>query len=853
MKNEKTFWAGLLAVSSIFILLLTYFFMRVIFPFHVDQMKKRADETVHHLQTVLPHLSPPVRQQYLEKISKETEDLSYLLLMDVTGRALNHSNPSRIGMSFDEAGFRRCLTSGTRIEQIYIRDADRPDSPYHNEKTIDILDPYYAADGKIAGVVNVGISLAAVESIKQKYITVSVVAVAFWFAFIAVFAFSHLRTLAQKRRADHALLESERRLSRAVSGTSDAIWEWHLTTGATYFSPRWYSMLGYDEQELAMTIDTWQELCHPDDLLPTMARVEAAVATRGAVGYEAEFRLRHKQGHWLWILGRGNFAEFADDHTPTLLSGTNTDITERKNNEEKLRESESRYRSIIENIQDVYYRTDREGILVQLSPSGSRLLGYESTTEMLGRPNAFFWAKPEQRNELLAQLGKTGVINDYEVVLRRKDGSSINVSTSSGYYHDQHGNILGVEGIFRDITERKRAEKSWQELQEQLLQSQKMEAVGRLAGGVAHDFNNMLVVIMGRAELALMKLPVAHPLYVDLLEIRQAAERSAHLTKHLLAFARKQTVSPKVLDLNTTIATMLKMHRRLIGEEIEIEWLPGADLHSVKIDPSQIDQLLVNLCVNARDAIVGVGKVKIATSNVLLDTEFCAQHVGLRSGKYVQLTVSDNGSGIEADIIDHIFEPFFTTKDLGKGTGIGLATVFGIVKQNNGIVTVESRLGQGTTFNIYLPVFADTLEDVEEIVAVPETQRGLGETILLVEDEAAIIDLGKVMLESLNYRVLEASSAAEAILLAKEYAGAIDLLITDVVMPQMNGRELASQIMTICPDVQCLYMSGYTADIIGERGILDDTINFIQKPFSMQMLADKVHQVLNHRVEITRQ
>ena len=368
--------------------------------------------------------------------------------------------------------------------------------------------------------------------------------------------------------------------------------------------------------------------------------------------------------------------------------------------------------------------------------------------------------------------------------------------------------------------------------------------MGRLAGGVAHDVNNVLSVILGHAELAMTQVDGTDRLHRHLREIRKAARHSAALTGQLLAFARKQTVAPKVLELNDTVAGMLKMLRRLIGEDIELLWRPGDDLWPVRIDPAQIDQILANLSVNARDAIAGVGKATIETANVTIDEAFCADHAGLVPGEYVLLAVSDDGCGIDKATQEHLFEPFFTTKEVGKGTGLGLATVYGIVKQNNGFINVYSEPKRGATFKIYLPRYLGKAAQIQKAGLEEPVGRGR-ETVLLVEDDPAILDIGRMMLEDFGYRVLTANTPGEAIRIAEEHAGMIDLLMTDVVMPEMNGRDLAKQVLSLYPDIKRLFMSGYTADVIAHQGVLDEGVNFIQKPFSMQALAAKVREVLD--------
>jgi CheY-like chemotaxis protein len=350
-------------------------------------------------------------------------------------------------------------------------------------------------------------------------------------------------------------------------------------------------------------------------------------------------------------------------------------------------------------------------------------------------------------------------------------------------------------------------------------------------------------VISGHTELALEQSQPGEQIYQDLLEIQSAAARSANLTRQLLAFARKQTVCPVLLDLNDTVGSMLKMLQRLIGEDIELAWLPGHDLWPVKIDPSQVDQILANLAVNARDAITGVGQLTIETANVDLDEEYCANHLGFVRGQYVQLEVSDNGCGMDSKILAHIFEPFFTTKKEGQGTGLGLATVYGIVKQNQGFINVYSEPGQGTTIRIYLPRVKMEAMGTRPETSREEPPRG-AETILIVEDDPAILDISKRFIERFGYKVLTAASPKLALKLVEEFTGTIDLLITDVVMPEMNGKELARLLQEMKPGIKCLFMSGYTADAIARQGILDEGICFLPKPFSSREIALKIREAL---------
>jgi CheY-like chemotaxis protein len=369
-----------------------------------------------------------------------------------------------------------------------------------------------------------------------------------------------------------------------------------------------------------------------------------------------------------------------------------------------------------------------------------------------------------------------------------------------------------------------------------------MESVGRLAGGVAHDFNNMLQAILGNVALALEQAPVSGQLHDDLIEVQKAAQRSASLTSQLLAFARKQTVRPQLLDLNDTVTGMLNMLRRLIGENLHLAWLPGPGLWLVQMDPSQVDQMLANLTVNARDAIKGAGKITIETSNMTLDDTYAQTHADCVPGEYVLLVVSDTGCGMNPETQGHLFEPFFTTKDVGEGTGLGLATVYGIVKQNDGLISVYSELGRGTTFKIYLPR-AKAQAQPAAVIAEGKPLRGT-ETVLLVEDETQVLKLGQRILKQQGYTVLTAPTPKAALALTAQHQGPLHLLITDVVMPGMNGKELLNQLQSNYPGLKCLFMSGYTADVIAHHGVLDKGVQFLQKPFTVRTLTDKVREVL---------
>ncbi len=484
-----------------------------------------------------------------------------------------------------------------------------------------------------------------------------------------------------------------------------------------------------------------------------------------------------------------------------------------------------------------------------VNPAAAAMLGY-APEELIGRPSHSVWhhtradgtPNPVEECAILAVYRSGTAHRSADDLFWRKDGSSFPVQYTGTPMRDG-GRVVGAVVTFTDITELRASEEARRKLGEQLVQSQKMESVGRLAGGVAHDFNNMLGVIIGHAELALMHVGANTPLLEDLQEIRKAAERSAELTRQLLAFARKQTVVRRVLDLNETVDGMLRMLRRLIGEQIELVWRPGAGAAVVRMDPSQIDQILANLLVNGRDAIEGAGTITIETSSASLDAAHCATRPHLAPGEYVLLSVRDSGRGMDPGTMSNIFEPFFTTKDVGQGTGLGLATVYGIVKQNEGLIGVQSEKGVGTRFDIYLPRQAGCVTRGAMNPAQPPLARP-HETILLVEDERAILEMTTLMLRGLGYHVLPASTADEAMELAVRSASELSLLVTDVVMPATNGRELATNLLSLYPGLKLLYMSGYTSNILAHHGVAEEGGRFLQKPFSLNELALKVREAL---------
>ena len=523
------------------------------------------------------------------------------------------------------------------------------------------------------------------------------------------------------------------------------------------------------------------------------------------------------------------------------LVAVSTDITQRMKMEAELRESVERNRVILKTATDGFLRTDMNARIMEVNDAYCEMSGY-TESELLGLSVTQLEAD-EQPAEFNLRFRDCVGREDrrFESIHQRKDGSTFDVEVSMQCQPDYDGQIVV---FLRDLTERRKAEEENRRVQNQFIQAQKMESIGRLAGGVAHDFNNMLSIILGYSDMALNKLDKKDPLYRDLMAIHNASERSVALTRQLLAFARKETIEPKVLDLNTVIGDLLKMLRRLIGEDIELEWKPAPELAKISMDPSQVDQVLANICINARDAISGVGRISMSTANETFDDAYCASNPGYLSGSFVRVSVADNGCGMDEETLKCIFEPFFTTKDRGKGTGLGLATVYGIAKQNHGFIKVNSEPGKGTVFNIYFRTMTTASEQETPTESVGLDLHG-SETILFVEDEDMILELGKRMLEQIGYKVLTAASPSRALELAKEYDGPIHLLITDVILPGMNGKQLSELLVAERPDLEVLFMSGYTADVIGNHGVLDEGVNFLRKPFFSKQLAAKIRLVLS--------
>jgi len=535
-----------------------------------------------------------------------------------------------------------------------------------------------------------------------------------------------------------------------------------------------------------------------------------------------------------------NARVFDLDGSPTIISSMR-DISERK-------EAEEQYRNIFDGAMEGIYRTAPAGKLLAANSALAKMLGYDSREQLESTINDMahqVWLDPNDRKRFIALLEEQGSLRNFECQVKRKDGAGIWVSVKGRKVCGADGRTLYYDGFVDDITERKHTEAEKAKLEDQLRQAQKLESIGKLAGGVAHDFNNLLTVINGYSDFLLERLATSEPLRSQAGEIRTAAERAAGLTKQLLAFSRRQTIEPRVVDLNTTIRESAPMLQRLIGEDIALKTHLDSSSGQIMADPDQIHQVLMNFAVNARDAMALGGTLDIETTDVELNETISATiHHDVNPGFYVLMTVTDTGHGMDETTRQHIFEPFFTTKEIGKGTGLGLATVYGIVQQSGGWIEVQSKVGVGTSFKVYLPRI-DASQVREEHVVSTVTEKA-SETILLVEDQEAVRSFGVAALKRYGYYVIETADGEEAIAAAGKYSGELHLLLTDVVLPGMNGKELAERLKELRPNLKVLFFSGYTADVIAHHGVLNPGVAFLHKPFSQEELAQKVREVLEN-------
>jgi PAS domain S-box-containing protein len=651
-----------------------------------------------------------------------------------------------------------------------------------------------------------------------------------------------IRHAIERKRAEEALRESEERYRTILDNIEDGYFEVDIAGNFTFFNDSLCGILGYSRDEMmGMNNRQYTDEENARKLYQAFNKVyRTGEPTKGF-----DWEIIRKDGAKRYIETSVSLIKDSSGQ-PIGFRGVVRDITERMRTEEALKESEERYRTAIESSNDGVSITKGD-LHLFVNRKYLEIFGYNHLEEIVGKPPSIT-VHPDERDRVMEITRKRQAGEDvpskYEFKGIRKDGDIIyiEVSAAKTIYRGEAVSLA----YLRDITERKGAEEEMAALQEQLRQSQKMEAIGRLAGGIAHDFNNFLTVIKGYSQLSLLELKEDSPLKGNIEEINRATDQSAGLIRQLLAFSRRQVMEMRVLDLNILLQNLNKMLRRVIGEDIELVTLLAEDLGRVKTDPGQIEQVILNLAVNARDAMPSGGKLTIETANVELDGAYARRHVAVTPGRYVMLAVSDTGVGMTPEVRDRVFEPFFTTKEEGKGTGLGLSTVYGIVKQSEGNIWIYSEPGHGTTFKIYLPQVEELLEEVKEKVVGEELPRG-SETVLVVEDDEEVRKLAVRVLKRQGYKVLEASQGDDALRLCEEHNRPIQLMVTDVVMPGMDGRELTNRLMLLHPEIRVLYMSGYTGNTIVHHGVLEDGINYLQKPFTVEALAGKVREVLDKK------
>jgi two-component system, cell cycle sensor histidine kinase and response regulator CckA len=598
-----------------------------------------------------------------------------------------------------------------------------------------------------------------------------------------------------------------------------------------YNSLSYQKVLGYSPEELQKSSSLDQ--VHPEDRERVKKAAEEARDT--GVGQTISYRILHKDGTWRVLESTASVISNSAG-VPEKLVIVNRDITERLRASEALRRSESGFRTVVEEAPYGIYRADRTGRLYQVNPALQAMLGYSSSAELMAvNLETGIFREPGEFRRANESFVRGDGSTDVEVGWRKKDGSALTVRCSGRKVDD--GDSVCFDVFAEDMTEKRILER-------QLQMAAKMEAVGRLSGGIAHDFNNLLGVIIGYAQVLKRSLEPASPLFEHAEEIEKAGKRAASLTRQLLAFGRQQILTPTVLDLNALVVGMEKMLPRLLGEDIAVTIRLDPELGTVKADLTQIEQIVMNLAVNARDAMPEGGKLAIETANKEFDAEYVRQHPGAKLGHYVMLSVADSGSGMDPETQAHIFEPFFTTKELGKGTGLGLATVYGVVKQSGGYIWLDSAVGKGATFQIFLPCTQELATVAAIVSAAPEGAKRT-ETIILAEDSEPLRKLAKSFLEGRGFTVLPACDGAEALRVAERHVGPIHLLVTDVVMPGMNGRVLAEQLRHKYGQMKVLYISGYTDSFIAGHGVLESGTYLLHKPFTEGELTREACEVLD--------
>jgi PAS domain S-box-containing protein len=645
----------------------------------------------------------------------------------------------------------------------------------------------------------------------------------------------------EHKRVEEAIRNSEKNLREAQRVAHVGSWDLNVATGDLYWSDETYRIYGFKPQEFKPTFEKFSSILYPEDKERVRQSVDAAL--RDGPDYDIDFRFVRPEGEIAWVHCEGEVTR-DERGEPIRFFGTQIDITERKRAEEARRESETKYRFLVENLPQKVFLKDAQSTYISCNEKYARDLGIRPE-DIPGKTDHDFYPKElaEKYRADDRRIMSVGIMEELEEKYIQA-GKEFWVHTVKTPIGGAEGDVTGILGIFWDITERMQAEKVLRETEDQLRQSQKLEGIGRLAGGIAHDFNNMMTVVTGYGEILRNKMERDDPRTENIEEIIKAGSRATDLTRQLLAFSRKQVLKPEPVNLNKVVGNIEKMLRRLLGEDIDIVFKAQPGLGIIQADKSQIEQVLVNLAVNARDAMPNGGKLTVETADVDLDEKFASSHVAVEPGPYAMLAVTDSGCGMDEETRSKLFEPFFTTKGPGKGTGLGLSTVYGIVKQSGGDIWVYSEPGKGTAFKIYLPRVEE-----KDVVKIKTDQRHTisrgKETILLVEDDAAVRQVTIAMLEGGGFTILEAGDGDEAWRICEGHKGNIDLLLSDVVMPGMSGRELAEQIEKSSPDMKVLFMSGYTDNAIQHHGVLDSETAFIEKPFSPASLTRKIRDVLD--------
>jgi len=660
------------------------------------------------------------------------------------------------------------------------------------------------------------------------------------------------RALTAARRLGADLQTAERRLRRAnerfelaASAVGSAIYDWNLQHGTVAWTQGLTALGGYPLEEIESTYEWWIERVHPDDRPRVHERVQANAVT--GHDFEAEYRFRARDGHYLDVLDRGRFVRDAGGRSVRIV-GSMIDVSDRKRGEAVLRESEARHRAVLGSAMDAFVEMDHEGAVIEFNPAAERMFG-RAREDVLGRelaaliiPEPFRDAHRHGLARYLATGEHALLGGRVEVNALRADGTEFPVELTVTVVR-----IAGsptFSAYVRDLTEQKRADQARGSLEMQLQQAQKMEAVGRLAGGVAHDFNNLLTVISGRAHMLLSRLKPGEPMHRDVDLIQKTSQRAVALTSQLLAFSRKQVVQPRVLELGPLVADLVPMLQRMIGENMELTVDPVDGTGRVKADPGQMQQVLMNLAVNARDAMPAGGRIRVSIRDVEVDEAAALHQPNLPPGPYVALAVSDSGTGMSAETAAHIFEPFFTTKEQGKGTGLGLSTVYGIVEQSHGHIGVQSELDHGTTFTIHLPRAEEAPAAGAGPTDAARRLRTTSRTVLVVDDEPEVLELAVEILKRVGYSVLEAADGAAALELARRHEGKIHLLVTDMVMPGISGRDLAERLRALRNALPVLYISGYVQDAAVRAALGSEHSAFVAKPFTPELFTDRVRELL---------